>query len=150
MKEQRIGKFIDSLDTDKSAWVNAATQRKNSLEWKRKSQMIALRVLSELHERGLKQKDLAESMNVSPQQISKIVKGKENLTLETISKIESVLQISLISIHYQADSIKSKSVVTSNIKTDFKGARFELYTVVKDQKQASFTSDANESYKMIA
>lgn len=105
MKKQQIENFIDSLETDKSAWVNAAKQRKKSLEWRRKSQKIALRVLSVLDERGMKQKELAEVMGVSPQQISKIVKGKENLTLETISKLESVLQISLVDVHHQRQSV---------------------------------------------
>ncbi|PLX14061.1 MAG: hypothetical protein C0594_00540 [Marinilabiliales bacterium] len=44
------------------------------------------------------QRRLAEEMGVSPQYINKVVKGKENLTLETISKIESVLGITLIEI----------------------------------------------------
>ncbi len=35
-------------------------------------------------------------MNVSPQQISKIVKGQENLTLETISNLEIALGIQII------------------------------------------------------
>ena len=43
------------------------------------------------------QKDLAEKLNVSPQQVSRMGKGKENLTLETISKLEYVLGIALIS-----------------------------------------------------
>lgn len=101
MKKQLLENFIDSLETDKSAWVNAANERKNSLEWRKKSQKIALRVLSELDKRQLTQKDLADMMGVSPQQVNKIVKGKENLTLETISKLEAVLHISLLTIHDQ-------------------------------------------------
>lgn len=44
----------------------------------------------------LSQKQLAERMDVSPQQISKIVKGQENLTLETISNLEIALGIQII------------------------------------------------------
>jgi len=46
---------------------------------------------------GMTQKKLAELMNVSPQQISKILKGQENLTLETISKLSETLGVDLIS-----------------------------------------------------
>jgi len=35
-------------------------------------------------------------MNVSPQQINKIVKGQENLTLETITNLEIALGIQII------------------------------------------------------
>jgi len=44
------------------------------------------------------QKKLAKLMGVSPQYINKVVKGKENLTLETITKIEQVLGITLIEV----------------------------------------------------
>jgi transcriptional regulator with XRE-family HTH domain len=57
-----------------------------------------------LREKGMTQKDLAEKLNVSPQQVSKIVKGKENLTLETISKLEYVLGVELILTTHAASS----------------------------------------------
>lgn len=60
------------------------------------SKKIALKVLLKLEELGWTQKLLAEKMNVSPQQVSKIVKGSENLTLETLVKLESILQIELL------------------------------------------------------
>lgn len=39
------------------------------------------------------QKMLAEKMNCTQQYISKILKGRENLSLEAISKIENALYI---------------------------------------------------------
>ena len=44
------------------------------------------------------QKDLADMMGVSPQQVNKMVRGSENLTLETISKVEKALGIQLMEI----------------------------------------------------
>lgn len=38
-------------------------------------------------------------MDVTPQYVNKIVKGKENLSLETIWKIEEALGINLISVN---------------------------------------------------
>lgn len=55
-------------------------------------------MLSTMDKLGMTQKMLAEKMQVSPQYISKILKGKENLSLETISHIEKALNIALISI----------------------------------------------------
>ncbi len=37
-------------------------------------------------------------MGVTPQYINKVVKGRENLSLETISKIEKALEISLVEV----------------------------------------------------
>lgn len=45
---------------------------------------------------GLMQKALAERMNCTQQYISKILKGKENMSLDTLSKLERVLGITLI------------------------------------------------------
>ena len=42
---------------------------------------------------GMTQKMLAEKMNCTQQYISKILKGRENLSLEAISKIENALAI---------------------------------------------------------
>ena len=44
----------------------------------------------------INQKQLAEMMSCSQQYISKILKGRENLSLETLSKIERALGISII------------------------------------------------------
>jgi plasmid maintenance system antidote protein VapI len=47
-------------------------------------------------------------MNISPQQISKIVKGQENMTLETISNLEIALGIQIIEEVDQKRSLVSK------------------------------------------
>lgn len=79
-----------------SRWQEDAKFRRDNREWLKKSAAIAVKVLSALKAQGLTRKQLAERMDVSPQQVNKIVKGQENLTLETISKIETVLGINII------------------------------------------------------
>ncbi|MEI6595881.1 MAG: helix-turn-helix transcriptional regulator, partial [Bacteroidota bacterium] len=49
-----------------------------------------------LRAKNISQKELAEKIGVSPQHVNKIVKGRETLTLETISKLEVALEISLL------------------------------------------------------
>ena len=56
----------------------------------------------------MSQKELAESLEVSLQQINKILKGRENLNLQTISKIEKCLDMDLI--HFPKVKIKRKRV----------------------------------------
>ena len=62
------------------------------------SSKVAINVLEALRIKGLSQKDLAAKMNVSAQQINKIIKGKQNLTFETVAKLEDALEISLMEI----------------------------------------------------
>jgi ribosome-binding protein aMBF1 (putative translation factor) len=80
-----------------SEWKAKAQYRLQNREWLKKSALIAVSVLDALKTQNLSQKDLAARMNVSPQQISKIVKGQESLTLETISNLETALGIAIIS-----------------------------------------------------
>ncbi|ACT91620.1 helix-turn-helix domain-containing protein [Dyadobacter fermentans] len=77
-------------------WVKDAEYRQENRYWLRVSGTIALAVLRTLREKGITQREFAGLMGCSPQYISKIVKGSENLTLETICKMEKVLQIKLI------------------------------------------------------
>jgi ribosome-binding protein aMBF1 (putative translation factor) len=89
---------LSKLASDQSSeWKAKALYRRQNREWLKKSALIAVSVLDALKAQNLSQKDLATRMNVSPQQISKIVKGQENLTLETISNLETALGIEIIS-----------------------------------------------------
>jgi predicted XRE-type DNA-binding protein len=64
--------------------------------WLKKSADLALRVLDLLDEKRMSQAGLAARLNVSRQQVSKIVRGHENLTLETIVRLEYVLDTVLL------------------------------------------------------
>lgn len=89
-------KLASNASGQVSPWIEDAKWRRANRDWLKVSSQIAIRILSTLKEQGLTQKDLAQKINVSPQQISKIVKGKENLSLQTIIKLEKALNVSLI------------------------------------------------------
>ena len=80
----------------KTNWREKAQWRRENRRWLRYSGYIALRVIQRLDELSLSQKELAEKMNCSPQYVSKLLKGSENLTLDTISKLEECLDFDLI------------------------------------------------------
>jgi plasmid maintenance system antidote protein VapI len=118
-KEEKRKQFWDSIEDDKGSWLEKARYRRENRSWLRKSQRIAVRVLSVLNEKGMQQKELAEAMDVSPQQVSKIVKGKQNLTLETISKLESVLGVKLFEVPVpQFEMNVERKTVRTNLSKD--------------------------------
>ena len=80
------------------AAIERAEYRKKNREWLRMSQEIALNIHCYLRSNEMSQKDFAEKLNVSPVYVAKLLKGGENLTLETISKLEAVMSKSIISI----------------------------------------------------
>jgi ribosome-binding protein aMBF1 (putative translation factor) len=90
---------LDDLVVGQSNWKEKAQQRKNDKPWLKKSNAIAFMVLDALKSRKMTQVQLSDKLNVSPQQVNKIVKGRENLTLETISKLEKALGIQLLVLH---------------------------------------------------
>jgi len=72
--------------------------RINNRIWLKYSQKVALIVLNEIELKDISQKELALKMEVSPQYINKLVKGKEKLNIETISKLETALNINILTI----------------------------------------------------
>lgn len=48
-----------------------------------------------LEEQNLTQRQLAERMGCSAQYVSRLLKGEENLSLETIAKLEHALNVSI-------------------------------------------------------
>ncbi len=89
---------IKKLVTGNSPWIANAERRIQDNSWREESAKIALTILRYLRKNNIKQFQLAEMINVTPQQVSKIVKGKENFTLQTINKIEKALNIKLVQI----------------------------------------------------
>jgi ribosome-binding protein aMBF1 (putative translation factor) len=96
----KLNEKLSKLATDQpSNWKAKAKYRRDNREWLKWSAAIAVKVLDALKTQQLTQKDLAERMGVSPQQISKIVRGEENLTLQTIFQLESILGIHVINVN---------------------------------------------------
>ena len=90
---------IKGLISDKpSGWIKDADIYDANKDWMDKSALIAVKILSSLRSKSVTQKELAESISVTPQYINKVVKGGENLSLATICKIEKSLGITLISV----------------------------------------------------
>lgn len=75
-----------------------ANFRKENREWLRMSQDIALNLYNYLYNTGISQKVFAERMGVSPVYVGKLLKGGENLTLETIYKIQTAMGRNIISV----------------------------------------------------
>ena len=85
----------------------------------RESQNIAMKVLLKLKELGWTQRDLALKMEVSPQQITKIVSGKQNLTIETQIKLQYILDIPVLASYYE-NSLNKQDEWAMNVEKPVK------------------------------
>lgn len=90
MERKRLEDFASPTP---SRWRENAIYRLENSRWLRRSQKIAMEMLDRMDFLGVNQKELAQRMGCTPQYVSKILKGKENLSLETICKIEDALDM---------------------------------------------------------
>lgn len=89
-------KFLSLVSKESSTTIETLKENRKNRAMLRESKNIAIKVLMRLDELQWKQKDLAEKLGVSKQQVTKIISGKENLTLETLVKLQDCLSIPLL------------------------------------------------------
>jgi len=124
MKTDNLKNFKKLVSNEKSGWLEKTKWNLENEAWLEKSAKIAARILREIRAQkpvnGMTQKMMAKKMNVTPQYINKIVKGQENLTLETISRIEQVLGITLMDV----PSFEPTQIITE-ISTTFNNEKID-------------------------
>lgn len=86
--------------------------RRKNCEWLAISERLALKLRRILRAEGISQNELAARMEVTPAQVTKILSGKENLGLKTISKIEKAIGQSLIEV--TVESSQPTAVFSNN------------------------------------
>ncbi len=112
MSINNIKNRLKKTSKQDNTWIERAKYRKENRAWLDISFAIAVKVMSALKENKTEnifpktQKELAEAMICSPQYVNKLLKGAENLQLETIVKIEEILNIRLIEVPEFQTTIK--------------------------------------------
>ncbi|MEZ4799163.1 MAG: helix-turn-helix transcriptional regulator [Flavobacteriales bacterium] len=119
-----------------SPWTKAAAEWKANLHWIENSQKIALEILEILDQRNMSQKALASELNVSAQQVSKWLTGKENFTLETISNFEKALKVKIIEVLDSSNNKVSKSTSILTIKESYNFRSAKRKSSIKVKKEA--------------
>lgn len=87
--------------------LEKARKRKANRTWLRKSSTIANEILEFLRVNKWTQKEFASRMDVSPQYLTKLLRGQENLTLETMTKINKAMGYEMIEINV-VDSLQAQ------------------------------------------
>ena len=80
-----------------SKYLQNAKFRIENKKWLSYSSNIALRVLAAIEENDhITNESLAQMIGVSPEYMNQVLKGQENLSLETIAKLSEALNVELI------------------------------------------------------
>ena len=99
---------------------NEIQTRYDDGDWQLKSSLIALEIHQYLRVNKMTQSQLADKLGISPAMVTKLLSGKENLSLKTICGLEKVLKIELLRIPSSEQSIFVEFVKPKMIVEDMK------------------------------
>jgi transcriptional regulator with XRE-family HTH domain len=132
-KQEKLMGLVSKTDTQ---LVKAMRERVRNKAMLKESKKIAMQILFKLRANKMTQTELAEKMKVSPQFVSKLLAGTENLTLETIVKIQQALDIAIL-----------VSYKINNEHEGFSPILYSVKTTVSENAQISIDpSMMHESY----
>ena len=94
-------KLMNLVSPEKVNTSERNKERIRNRKMLRESRAIALKILNRLDELGWSKKRLADEMGLLPQQITKFVSGKENLTLESQVKLQEALDIPILATYVE-------------------------------------------------
>lgn len=98
MKSKSIS-FLESHESKKpSLFAKEAEWRKENEGWLRWSRQMAISLIKYMQDNKLKRADLAAKLNVSPQYVSRLLQGTENLSFKSVANIEEKLGIHCLNI----------------------------------------------------
>lgn len=118
MSIKNIKDKLKNTSKKDTSWIENAKYRKENKAWLDISFSIAVKIMSVLKQNKINnifpanQKELAEILKCSPQNVNNLLSGTENFKLETITKIEQVLNTNLIQVP------KFESTIQFEVKSD--------------------------------
>ena len=106
MMSSKAIQFLEANQSETpSRFVEEANWRKENAGWLRWSRQLATTLIGYMQDNGLKRADLADRLGVSPQYVSRLLSGTENLSFKSIANIEEKLGISCMEISAGSGSI---------------------------------------------
>lgn len=96
-QEEAIARLSRYQSDTPSTWREEEEKRRQAKVegWLQYSRKIAIKLALAMKQQNLSRQDVADRMGCSPQYVSRLLKGEENL-LETICKLEDALNIAIL------------------------------------------------------
>lgn len=97
-QEKAVARLSRYQSDTPSVWLEEEEKRRQAKAegWLQYSRKIAIKLALAMKQQNLSRQDVAERMGCSPQYVSRLLKGEENLSLETICKLEDALNIAIL------------------------------------------------------
>ena len=94
-----ISRLKEHQSSTPSKWREKTEWRMKNKLWLCYSQHIAIMMLDQMEKLNINKEQLSKLLDCTQEYVSKILKGQENLTLETMVKIEQCLKIQIFNIN---------------------------------------------------
>ena len=109
--------ILSRVTRNNSSWVEQNDYDLENYEEIRANTYIVLRIIQYMKENGLKQNELAEILNVTPQYVNKLLHGQvRNIGVGTLLKYGNKLGIRLIEIPGLSETDQREKIAEANIR----------------------------------
>lgn len=98
MKSKAVNFLEAHASNTPSQFVADAQWRKENESWLRWSRQLAAVLIGYMQDNKLKRAELAQRLDVSPQYVSRLLSGNENLSFKSIAHIEERLGLNCMSL----------------------------------------------------
>ena len=97
-QQEAIARLSRYQSSTPSTWREdeEATRRAKAEGWLPYSRKIAIRTAMAMKRQNITRSEVATRMGCFPQYVSRLLKGEENLSLETICKLENALNVPIL------------------------------------------------------
>ncbi|MBQ5958849.1 MAG: helix-turn-helix transcriptional regulator [Bacteroidales bacterium] len=97
-REEAIARLSRYQTNEPSKWREEEEKRRRAKEngWLQYSRRIAIKIAMAMKQQNISRQELADRMGCSPQYVSRLLKGEENFSLETICKLENALNVAIL------------------------------------------------------
>jgi transcriptional regulator with XRE-family HTH domain len=132
--------ILSRITRDNSSWVEQNDYDLENYEGIRANTYIVLRIKQYMKEKGLKQNELAEILNVTPQYINKLLHGQvRNIGVDTLVKYGNKLGIRLVEIPGLSDTDQKGKIAQANI-------RYNIDVRVSSYQSVQRLGSSNQKY----
>ena len=96
MKSKAVRFLEEHQSRVSSGFEEEARWRQENEIWLRMARSVALTIVDYMQDNHLSRAEMASILEVSPQYLSRILSGTENLSIKSIAKIEATLGVSCL------------------------------------------------------
>lgn len=91
--------FMELVSPEKSTLLQKLEWEAKNQAWLDLSAKISMRLLDLIDESGMEKSEICMKLNISATYYHRLLKGRENFTLETITKLERLFKTKLIGVY---------------------------------------------------